>query len=79
MTAKELVEGIVKVAREPLRAYWSKREHDVMIGYPRKCDGHWLSGVFNKAFTDELTARGYDVTTMRFSIQQIKVTTKDEA
>lgn len=56
---------------EPLRANWSKRENDVMIHYPRKCDGHWLSGIFNEEFTNELTNRGYDVTTMRFSVKQL--------
>lgn len=55
---------------DPLRATWSKRERDVIIHYPRKCDGHWLSGVFDKAFTDELEKRGYDVTTLRFSVHR---------
>jgi hypothetical protein len=54
--------------REKLRATWSKRERDVMVHYPRSCDGHWLSSVLNLAFTDELDRRGYDVTTLRFSV-----------
>lgn len=57
---------------EQLRVYWSKRERDVMIYFPlgtcTSSDGHWISGVFDKAFTDELTKRGYDVSTLRFSV-----------
>lgn len=60
-------------ASDKLRANWSKREDDVMLHYPlgigSRSDGHWLSGVFNKAFTDELASRGYDITTMKFSIE----------
>lgn len=57
---------------DPLRATWSKRESDVMIHYPRKCDGHWLSGIFNQAFINELRGRGYDLTTLRFSVTQFE-------
>ena len=56
-----------------LRAYWSKRERDLMLFHPlgqaTSCDAHWLSGVFGKQFTDELSSRGYDVTTLRFSVE----------
>ena len=58
-----------------LSAWWDKRERDLMIGHPRSCDGHWLSGIFNKAFTDELIRRGYDISTLKFSINLVK---KDE-
>mgnify|MGYP000728074372 CR=1 FL=1 len=57
---------------DKLRANWSKRENDVMLHYPlgfgTRSDGHWLSGVFNKEFTEELASRGYDITTMKFSV-----------
>jgi hypothetical protein len=60
-------------ARHKLRAYYSKKERDVILDFPpgscTKSDGHWLAGVFNTAFTDELARRGYDVTTMRFSVE----------
>ena len=55
---------------DKLRATWSKREQDVMIHFPRKCDGHYLSGVFDKRFIQEMQQRGYDLTTLRFSIEQ---------
>lgn len=63
-----------------LRARWSKREQDVMIEYPRKCDGHlihyymgsprqsgqeWVPSLF-----EELEKRGYDLTTLKFSIKK---------
>jgi hypothetical protein len=61
-------------ARKPaLRAYWSKREQDVMLDFPlgqrTSSDGHWLAYVFNREFTEELTRRGYDVKTLRFSVE----------
>lgn len=63
-------------AIDKLRATWSKRETDVMLHFPNgqgtKCDAHWLSGVFNKEFIDELFRRGYDPTTMRFSVEPQK-------
>lgn len=60
--------------RKPaLRAYWSKRERDLMLDFPLgQCtsgDGHWLSGVFNNDVLAELTRRGYDVKTLRFSVE----------
>lgn len=60
------------IAAEKLRANWSRREHDVMlhfpVGFSTKTDAHYLSGVFGKEFIAEMTARGYDMTTMRFEI-----------
>lgn len=61
---------------DKLRAYWSKRESDIMLHWPggssTKCDGHYLSGIFDQKFIDEMTRRGYDVTTLRFSIEPVK-------
>lgn len=58
---------------DKLRATWSKRERDVMLHFPlgssTQSDGHWLSGILNTKFTDELERRGYDVTTLKFSIE----------
>jgi len=63
-----------------LSMYWSKREKDIVYAYPSKVDGHMLhhrlgSEVYNKwkdeydlSFFKELEARGYDLTTLRFSI-----------
>lgn len=55
-----------------LRAFWDKKEDDVIIDFPlgimTKADGHWLSGIFNEQFTKELTDRGYDIETMKFEI-----------
>jgi len=55
-----------------LKAFWSKKEVDLMIDYPlgirTTSDGHWLSGIFNDAFTNELTQRGYNVETFKFEI-----------
>lgn len=60
-------------ANDKLRATWSKKENDVMLHYPvgfyMSSDGHWLSRIFNKEFTDELKKRGYDITTLKFSVE----------
>lgn len=58
---------------DKLRVTYSNVNHDCMIHFPlgigTKCDGHWLSGIFNKAFTNELTKRGYDVSTLKFTVE----------
>ena len=60
------------MAKNNLSAKWGKKEQDIMINYPRSCDGHWLAGILNKEFTDELTQRGYDITTLKFSVERTK-------
>lgn len=35
-------------------------------------DARYLSGIFNTEFTDELDRRGYDITTLKFSIEPKK-------
>jgi len=63
-------------AIDKLRAYWSKQENDVMFHWPggvcTTADGHWLYGVFNDSFIEELRRRGYDPTTMKFSVEPQK-------
>ena len=60
-------------ASDKLRVTYSKRERDLMLHYPlgkgTKRDASYLSGVFGKEFTDELDGRGYDITTIKFSIE----------
>lgn len=55
-----------------LRARWNKFEKDVYVTYPlgiqTSCDMAYLFGVFNKQFVDEMKARGYDITTLKFEI-----------
>lgn len=57
---------------DKLRAYWSKREADVMLFHPlgcaTKCDAHYLSGLFNAEFQKEMESRGYDMATFKFEI-----------
>ena len=62
-------------AQDKLRAYWSKRERDLMLFHPlgmqTVCDAHYLSGVFDKEFLEELRRRGYDPRTLKFSIEPL--------
>lgn len=63
-----------------LSVKWSKRERDLVIGGPRGCDRHLTHYAFNcvpavvkpgdLSFVDELAKRGYDITTLRFSIMR---------
>lgn len=61
-----------------LEVFWSKKERDVMVRFPNKPDGHYIIGSFchprvlneNVSIVDELKARGYDITTLKFSIQK---------
>ena len=74
---------------EKLVAFWSSREKDFVVKYPRREDGALVfsvfSGkqphidlsskskiVFDKSFIEELTDRGYDLTTLRFSIKKLE-------
>jgi len=58
---------------DKLRATWSRKERDVMLHFPpgrqTQCDGHYLSSVFNNEFVAELVRRGYDIETMKFSVE----------
>lgn len=52
-----------------LRVWWSNAEKDIMIYHPKwKADGHYIAGIFNREFLEELESRGYDLKTIRFSI-----------
>lgn len=33
-----------------LKVYWSKREQDLIIQYPRRCDGSLISEIFGTTF-----------------------------
>lgn len=63
-------------ASDKLRANWSKRENDIMLHHPMgfgtRSDGHFLSNHFDKEFTESLKERGYDITTLKFSIEPMK-------
>lgn len=56
---------------------WSKRERDLLIHYPSKPDGHLLHVRLNsprfdgeKKLPSFVQERGYDLTTLRFSIKR---------
>lgn len=56
-------------AASALTVQWSKRERDLMIGFPAECDG-WLMHNALETLRPELEARGYDITTFRFSVKR---------
>lgn len=66
-----------------LRVVWSKREKDLVFHYPRKVDGHLAHVILNSprqkednegqivfapSFVQELQSRGYDISTLKFSV-----------
>ncbi len=64
-----------------LTAYWGRESRgckkDLMFGSPCRPDGHLLYGALafvevapGKTLVQELDARGYDVTTLQFSIKR---------
>lgn len=60
-----------------LFAEFSKRENDMIIGSPARPDGHLLHVALNhtpvtggRSLVEELTARGYDLTTLRFAVMR---------
>jgi hypothetical protein len=60
-----------------LTARWSKKENDILYGYPATPDGHLLHGFFRyatfalvKPLLEELKERGYDITTLEFAIRR---------
>jgi hypothetical protein len=63
-----------------LRVYWDKREKDLTFYHPtQRADGHLLHYVFNcvalssgLSFVQELKQRGFDVTTLKFSVDLIE-------
>ena len=71
---------------QQLVVFWSKREQDFLIRYPSSPDGHLACSiftserqrydyeqrevVFDKSFVAELESRGYDTTTLRFSVKR---------
>lgn len=64
-----------------LWARWSKRERDLLFSWDAmqsgSAHGHLLHGFFDivqssngKSLVEELEARGFDITTLRFSIRK---------
>lgn len=63
--------------KKVLRVSWSKRERDIVFHSPASADGymmhvllHHTNIVYNRTFREELEARGYDITTLKFIIER---------
>lgn len=69
-----------------LRARWSKKERDFVVEFPNGPDGHMLNHYLftlkpepsqlrplekTKTLPEELEARGYDLSTLKFSIKKV--------
>lgn len=57
-----------------LKVHWSKKEDDLLGEYPlgklSKCDVNYLfANVFTDEFENEMKSRGYDIKTLKFSIE----------
>lgn len=66
---------------DTLYASYHKNRRDIIYTYPTKVDGALMHWLFNQKlqemnFLEELEARGYDITTLRFCIR--KKQTKDD-
>lgn len=72
LLGRRLDEDLMK-AFEKLRVFWSKKEKDLLFHYPKGIstvsDARYLADIFSKEVLNELTERGYDVNTLKFSIE----------
>lgn len=56
-----------------VRVYWSKCENDLVVNWDRERGGanpRYIIGLFPQEVLDELDRRGYDTSTLRFSIKK---------
>ncbi len=71
---------------ETLTLKWSKKEKDLIVHYPSSPDGNLAmytftaerhhplplpNGEWSPSFVEELKKRGYDITTLKFSIKKL--------
>lgn len=58
-----------------VRVKYSKREHDLVVDWDSetsKANPGYIIGIFTNEIVQELERRGYDTTTLRFSIRKKK-------
>jgi hypothetical protein len=56
-----------------IRVYWSKPQKDLAVAWDKEAGGanpRYILGLFPVDVTEELERRGYDITTLRFSIKK---------
>ena len=61
------------MSKDRVRVWWSKRERDLMVNWDRevaRTNPRWIIGLFSQDVLDELDRRGYDITTLKFSIKK---------
>jgi len=61
------------MSKDGVKVYWSKRERDLMVDWDREATGanpRHIIELFPQDVLDELDRRGYDITTLRFSIKK---------
>ena len=61
-------------AKDKLKVTYNKRQKDFLFQFPTGlqtvCDARYMNNVvFTKEVTDELERRGYDIATLKFSIE----------
>lgn len=72
--------------KEKLTLKWSKKNKDLICHFPNGCDGSLVfytftsdrfhplplpTGEWTDSFVKELKSRGYDITTLKFSINKL--------
>lgn len=76
---------MAKEKKDKLILKWSKKERDLVCHYPSSADGSLTFGAFTSkrhhplpfphgvwdgSFVEELKKRGYDITTLKFSVEK---------
>ena len=61
------------MSKDGVKVWWSKREHDLMVDWDREptaANPRYIISLFPQDVLDELDRRGYDKTTLKFSIKK---------
>jgi hypothetical protein len=71
-----------EVTTYDLRVFWRKKDRDIVYDGPSSPDRHLMDGMltarrmhrdgFDPSLQDELIARGYDITTLKFSVRRFQ-------
>jgi len=63
----------IRMPKDKIRVYWSKKEGDLMVDWDHEAgqaNPRYVLSLFPQEVLDELTNRGYDISTLRFQIRK---------
>jgi hypothetical protein len=65
--------------RKDIEIKWSKREQDIQVNWNAGCKGTacYILDMFNKKFQEEMKGRGYDLNSIKFSMNKLNPVNKE--